>query len=90
MYNSVTSAPKAAFVNKNSNWLRRLGVCLTAALLFLSSTVFVAGQYTIDATGVDWNRGENIWIRENGTDVQTYFTGVIYITLTGPNGPLPL
>ncbi len=54
---------------------------LTAALLLLGGSAF-ADTYTIDATGVDWNRGENIWINEDGNPVQTYFTGVIYITLT--------
>jgi hypothetical protein len=54
---------------------------LTAALLLLGGNAF-ADAYTIDATGVDWSRGENIWINGDGNPVQTYFTGVIDITLT--------
>jgi hypothetical protein len=54
---------------------------LTGALLLAGGNAF-ADAYTIDATGVDWSRGENIWINEDGNPVQTYFTGVIDITLT--------
>jgi hypothetical protein len=62
----------------------RFGALFVAALLLLGGNAF-ADTYTIDATSVDWNRGENIWINENGNPVQTYFTGVIPITLTDTN-----
>jgi hypothetical protein len=86
MYKAITSAPKAACVSKKSNLMSRLGVYLPGVLLLLGSPVFAASPYTINATGVDWSRGENIWIRENGTDRQTYFTGVIYISLFDQSG----
>jgi hypothetical protein len=54
---------------------------LTGALLLLGGNA-LADTYTIEPTGVDWNLGENIWINEDGNPVQTYFTGVIDITLT--------
>jgi hypothetical protein len=56
-------------------------VPLMVALLLLGGSAF-ADPYTIDATGVDWSRGANIWINEDGNPVQTYFTGVIFLTLT--------
>jgi len=37
---------------------------------------------TIVVTGVDFNRGESIWIREDGADVDAYFVGVIQIAVT--------
>ena len=59
---------------------------LTVALLLLGGNAFAdTDTYTIDATGVDWNRGQNIWINEDGNPVQTYFSGVIFITLTDAN-----
>lgn len=54
---------------------------LTAAWLLLGGNAF-ADTYTIEPYGVNWNLGENIWINEDGNPVQTYFTGVIDITLT--------
>jgi hypothetical protein len=57
---------------------------LTVALLLLGGKAF-ADTYTIDATGVDWNRGESIWMCENGSDVQQYFAGVVLISLTDTN-----
>ncbi len=35
----------------------------------------------IEPTGVDWNRGESIWIKEDGVDTQAYFAGVVFIAL---------
>ena len=57
---------------------------LTVALLLLGGNTF-ADTYTIDAYNVDWSRGENIWINENGNPLQTYFTGVVLISLTDTN-----
>ena len=42
---------------------------LTVALLLLGGNAF-ADTYTIDATGVDWSRGESIWMNENGNTVK--------------------
>ena len=36
----------------------------------------------IMATGVDWSRGGSMVIREDDQDVQAYFAGVIFISLT--------
>jgi hypothetical protein len=36
----------------------------------------------IEPTGVDWNRGGGIVIREDNIDTQAYFAGVISITVT--------
>jgi hypothetical protein len=54
---------------------------LTGALLLAGGNAF-ADTYTIDPDGVDWNLGENVWINEDGSPIQTYFTGVIDIVLT--------
>ena len=58
---------------------------LTAALLLLGGNAF-ADAYTVKPTGVDWNRGKSIWMREDGSDVQAYFAGVIFISLFDPAG----
>ena len=57
---------------------------LTVALLLLGGNTF-ADTYTIDATNVDWGRGESIWMNENGNNVNQYFAGVVLITLTDTN-----
>jgi hypothetical protein len=49
-------------------------------LLFFASKGFA--NTIIMPTGVDWSRGEGIWLRENGQDVNAYFAGVIFIQLT--------
>jgi hypothetical protein len=59
----------------------RFAMPLTVALLLLGGNTF-ADTYTIDPTGVDWNRGESIWMNENGNNVKQYFAGVVDITLT--------
>jgi hypothetical protein len=41
---------------------------------------------TIVVTGVDWSRGESIWINGDGSDMQTYFAGVISISVTDTDG----
>ena len=63
---------------------RRWAMPLT--VLLLGGNAFAATN-TIVATGVDWNRGQSIWLREDGSDVQAYFAGVIFISLydTGSN-----
>jgi hypothetical protein len=52
----------------------------------LSVFFFVAGaalaNSTILATGVDSSRGGSFWIREDGADINAFFGGVIFITLT--------
>ena len=42
----------------------------------------LASATTIEATGVDWARGQSIWIQEDGVDKSAYFAGVILITVT--------
>ncbi len=46
---------------------------------------FASASTIIDATGVDWNRGGSMVIREDNTDVNAYFAGVIAISLTTDN-----
>ena len=33
-------------------------------------------------TGVDWSRGEGLWIREDGVDTNAYFGGVIFLSIS--------
>ena len=47
----------------------------------------IATAGTIVVTGVETSRGEyNVWINENGQDVDAYFAGVINIQLTDTTG----
>lgn len=55
-------------------------------VLILLVACGLASADTIDATGVDWSRGEGVWIKENGAPTDAYFAGVIFITLTANNG----
>jgi hypothetical protein len=49
--------------------------------LALAAGAGLAQATTISVPGVDWTRGESIWIDEYGTPQQAYFAGVIFITL---------
>ena len=42
----------------------------------------IASADTIIASGVDWSRGGSIAINENGSDINAYFAGVIYIQVS--------
>jgi hypothetical protein len=60
-----------------------------ATMLVTAATVLcgIATADTITATGVDTNAGQyDVWIQENGQDVDTYFAGVINIQLTDSVG----
>ena len=60
-----------------------------ATVLVTAATVLcgIAAADTIVATGVDTSAGEyNVWINENGTDVDAFFAGVILIQLTDSAG----
>lgn len=57
--------------------LRRLFALLSLVGGLASAATIVAN--------VDWSRGENVWIDENEKPVQTYFSGVLLITLTADN-----
>jgi len=57
--------------------------------LVISATLLcgIAAADTIVATGVNANAGEyNVWIDQQGTNVDTYYAGVIDITLTDSQG----
>ncbi len=57
--------------------------------LVISATLLcgIAAADTIIATGVNQNAGEyHVWIDQQGTNVDTYFAGVIDITLTDAEG----
>jgi hypothetical protein len=58
--------------------------------LLIAATTALCGIATADSivvTGVDASRGEyNVWIGENGADVNSYFAGVILIQLTDTAG----
>jgi len=58
--------------------LRPVGLLLLACGLASSSTIV--------ATGVDWSRGESIWINADGKDTPAYFAGVIDITVNDTEG----
>jgi len=51
-------------------------------LCLLALACGVARAATIDATGVDWSRGGSVVIREDNVDVNAYFAGVIFISLS--------
>jgi len=55
-------------------------------LLLLLATCGLCSGATIVVTGVDWGRGESIWINGNGSDFQAYFAGVIEISVTDLDG----
>jgi hypothetical protein len=58
-------------------------ISLFAAVLLLGR---VASADTITPTGVDTTRGEyNVYIQQNGVNVNTYFAGVIFISLIDTN-----
>jgi len=60
--------------------LSRRALGLLAAAILASG---IAAADTIDATGVDGSLGQyNVWIDQQGTNVNTYFAGVIDIQLT--------
>jgi hypothetical protein len=50
--------------------------------LGLLTTGLASANALIMPTGVDWNRGGSVWIKEDGVDSQAGFAGVILITLT--------
>jgi hypothetical protein len=77
----VTGSHHAIMQNSHlSGTLRFLaGVLLTAALASAATVII--------PTGVDWNRGGSLWIREDGADKYAGFAGVIYIQLN-ENGVL--
>ncbi len=52
-----------------------MGTLVLACLPSLANPIIVP-------TGVDSTRGGSVWIKENGTDVNAYFAGVIFISLT--------
>lgn len=58
--------------------LRRLSLLLVA--LLMPAGLALGG--TIVAPGVDWSRGESIWISEDGVSQNAYFAGVIFISLS--------
>jgi hypothetical protein len=55
---------------------------LRLTVVLLALTGVASASSLINATGVDWTRGESIWIDENGSTVNAYFAGVIFIALT--------
>jgi hypothetical protein len=54
---------------------------IVVALLTIAGRV-AAANTIIMATGVDWGRGGSMWLKEDSQDVQAYFAGVIFISLT--------
>lgn len=65
-----------------------MSVRLLILALILFGACGLASADTIDATDVDWSRGEGVWLTENNSSTPTdaYFAGVIFITLTASNG----
>jgi len=62
---------------------KRLIVPILTAMLLCG----IAAADTIVVTGVDTSRGEyNVWINENGQDVNAYYAGVILIQLADSGG----
>jgi hypothetical protein len=51
------------------------------ALAGLLASAWLAPADTIVVTGVDWNRGESIQVGEDGADKQTYFAGVVLLSV---------
>ena len=59
----------------------RSGASILGALAALLLLAGIASATTIEVTGVDWSRGESIWINEDGVDEDAYFAGIIYISV---------
>ena len=57
----------------------RFAVLAAAAL---SAAAWPVRASAIVVTGVDWNRGESIWVGADGADRQTYFAGVVLISVS--------
>jgi hypothetical protein len=55
-------------------------------LFLLLLTCGICSADTIIVTGVDWSRGESLWMNGDGSDFQAYFAGVIEISVTDPSG----
>jgi hypothetical protein len=64
--------------------MKFLAVSRTARILggLLLLCGAASANSVIMATGVDWSRGGSLVIREDDQDVQAYFAGVIFISLT--------
>jgi hypothetical protein len=56
---------------------------LLAALLLIGG--IAAANTAIVPTGVDDSRGMGLWIKENGNDVNQYFAGVLFISVSQDN-----
>ena len=67
-------------MHKHSHHLHLLRPARMAAVLLALAAVASADSF-INAPGVDWNLGANIWVNAGGTPEQTYFSGLIYIEL---------
>jgi len=61
--------------------MQRAGLLKLIALGLLFAG-FASANALIMPTGVDWNRGGSVWMKEDGVDSQAYFAGVILIALT--------
>jgi hypothetical protein len=63
----------------------KFGIPLRTAALFVFALTLASGfvqAATITANGVDESRGlRNLYIVENGRDVNTYFTGILLVTV---------
>jgi len=65
--------------------MRRL-TCAFLYLALLAALGPVTSAATIQVTGVDSTRGEyGVWLKADGVDWQTYFAGVLWITVTSDN-----
>ena len=63
--------------------IKKRRFCRVAGLAALLAFAGIASADSlITVPGVDWSRGESIWINENSAPVDAYFAGVIYIDLT--------
>jgi len=70
-----------------NTWAPRLRSAVRLPVAFLAFGCLAFASTIIVATGVDTTRGvSNLWINEQGTDTQAYFTGVIEISVTDSSG----
>src|SRR5450432_1157669 len=69
-------------MNRKSNFTHSTGRLLAGLTLLCG----MSSAASIVVTGIDYNRGGSIEMNADGQDIQAYFAGVIFISLTTPDG----
>ena len=69
-------------MTRNTNIIQLAGRLVAGLTLFCG----LSSAASIVVTGVDYNRGGGVQMNADGQDIQAYFAGVIFISLTSPDG----